>query len=157
MPVTGKRALRGLAFLIPMLLSANVPRATIEDTGSTNRPGLRVTVDQSGDTTVEPRRGETQHVKLRESLCNQFMRDLKEAGSLSALPARHCMKSVSFGSSLFIEWNGDKSPDLSCSGQPDARVDTLQRDAQQILQAARAAAGIRPGNVIVRAPNPPKL
>lgn len=152
-----KRALRGLAFLIPMLLSANGPQATIEDTGSTNRPGLRVTFDHDGHATVEQRNGETQHVKLREHLCDQFMRHLKEAGPLSALPARHCIKSVSFGSSLFVEANGEKSPDLSCQPQQDPRIDALEKDAQQILQAAREAAAIQPRNVFtVRAPDPPK-
>jgi hypothetical protein len=156
-PVIRKPALRGLAFLLPMLLFASGFQPTIEDTGSTNRPGLRVTIGHDGNATVEPRHGEIQHVKLPESLCNRFLRDLKEAGPVSALPARHCIKSVSFGSSLFIEWNDDRSPDLSCSGQHDARVDTLQRDAQEILQAAREAAGIRPGRIFtVRAPNPPK-
>ncbi len=157
MHLASKRALHGLAFLIPMLLSANGPQATIEDTGSTNRPGLRVTVDRDGHATVEQRNGEIQHVKLQEHLCNQFMRDLKDVGSLSALPARHCIKSVSFGSSLFVEANGDKSPDLSCHPQQDPRIDALEKDAQQILQASREAAGIQPRNVFtVRAPYPPK-
>ncbi len=140
-----------------MLLFANGPQATVEDTGSTNRPGLRVTFDHDGHATVEQRGGGIQHVKLGEHLCNQFMRDLKDAGSLSALPARHCMKSVSFGSSLFVEANGDKSPDLSCQPEQDPRIDALQKDAQQILQAAREAAGIQPRNVFtLRAPYPPK-
>ncbi len=144
MEAASKRALKYLcAVLIPMLLSANGPLATIEDTGSTNRAGMRVTFDHEGNATVEQRNGETRHVKLRENLCNEFMRDLKAASPLSALPARHCMKSVSFGSRLFIEFNGDRSPDLSCPGQQDSRAQALQKDAQQMLQAAQEASGLR--------------
>jgi hypothetical protein len=140
-----------------MLLPAKEPQATIQDTGSTNRPGLRVTIDRDGHASVEQHNSETRHVKLREQLCNQFMRDLKEVGSLSALPARHCMKSASFGSRLFIEYNGEQSPDLSCPGSSDPHLDALQKDTQEILQAARDAARIRPGNVItVPAPGPSK-
>lgn len=140
-----------------MLLFGNGPQATIRDTGSTNRPGLRVTFDGSGHATVEQRNGEIQQIKLDEQLCNQFMRDLKDAAPLSTLPARHCAKSVSFGSSLFIEANGDKSPDLSCSPQADPKTDALRKDAQRILQEARQSAGIQPRKmVIVRAPSPPK-
>ena len=102
---------------------------------------MRITFDHDGHATVEQRNSEARHVKLREHLCNQFMRDLKAAGPLSALPARHCMKSASFGSRLFIEFNGERSPDLSCPGQQDPRSDALQKDAQQILQAVQEAAG----------------
>lgn len=147
----------GLVFLIPMLLSASGPQATIEDTGSTNRPGLRVTLDRDGNATVEARGGEVQHVKLREQLCDQFIRDLKDMGPLSAIPTRHCIKSVSFGSSLFVEYDGHRSPDLSCPGQAEPRIDVLQKNAQQILQGAREAAGIRLRNVFpMRPPYPPK-
>jgi hypothetical protein len=140
-----------------MLLCGNGSQATIEDTGSTNRPGLRVTFDQSGHATVEQRNGKVQKLKLSERLCTQFMRDLKDVGPLGAIPARHCMKSVSFGSRLFIEFEGEKSPDLSCPGEPEPRIDALQKDAQQILQATRNAAGIQPRNVFtVRPPYSPK-
>lgn len=138
-----KRALRHLPLLVPALLLAADSQATIEDTGSTNRPGLRVTLDDSGRATVEPRTGETQHVKLPHDLCLQFMRDLKAVGPLADLPARHCVKSVSFGSRLFVEFNGDRSPDLSCPVQQEsAEIENLKKDIQTILQAARSAADI---------------
>ena len=61
-----------------MVLYASGSQATIEDTGSTNRPGLRVTFDHGGHATVEQRNGQIDQVKLPSGLCNQFMRDLKE-------------------------------------------------------------------------------
>ena len=150
-------ALRALTLLMPLLLYSANPQVTIEDTGSTNRAGCRVTFDEDGHASVEQRGGETRKIQLSPSLCSRFLSDLKRVGGLSAIPARHCMKSVSFGSSLFIGYEGDRSPDLNCPGQSEPRVDALQKDAQEILQAAREAAGIRPRNVVtVPAPTPPR-
>jgi hypothetical protein len=139
-----------------MLLSAKGPQATIEDSGSTNRTGVRVTFDREGHATVERRGAEPRHVKLSERKCKQFMSDLEALGPLSAVPAHHCMKSVSFGSSLFVEFNGTRSPDLNCPGQ-DSRTEALQKHADEILQEAREAAGIKPGRMFpARVPNPPR-
>lgn len=150
-------ALRALTLLMPVLLYSANPQITIEDTGSTNRAGCRVTFDQDGHASVEQRRGDIRKIQLSPSLCSRFMSDLKRLGGVSAIPARHCMKSVSFGSRLFIESEGDRSPDLSCPGQSDPRIDALQKDAQEILQASREAAGIRSGKMVtVPAPTPPK-
>ena len=146
-------ALHGLALLIPMVLYASGSQPTIEDTGSTNRPGLRVTLDHDGHATVEQRNGQIDQLKLPGGLCSQFMRHLKEVGPLASIPARHCMKSVSFGSRLFIEFEGDKSPDLSCPRQPQPHLDALQKDAQQILAAAREAARIQQRNIITVRPS----
>lgn len=131
-----------------MLLSAHGPQAVIEDSGSTNRPGMRVTLDQQGHASVEPRNAKPQHITLDKSLCDRFLRDLKAAAPVNALPARHCFKSVSFGSRLFVEFEGNRSPDLSCPGQQDPRAEALQKDAQQILQAAQKAAGVTTGRPI---------
>jgi hypothetical protein len=139
-----------------MLLSGKGSQATIEDTGSTNRAGIHVTFDREGHATVQQRGGEPRHVKLRERECKQFMSDLEALGPLSALPEHHCMKSVSFGSSLFVQFNGDRSPDLNCPGQ-DSRTEALRKHANEILQEAREAAGIKPGRMFpARVPNPPR-
>ena len=65
------------------------------------------------------------------------MQDLKAAGPLNELPVKHCMKSVSFGKSLFIEYNGVRSPDLSCQ-QTDTRAAALKKDATDVLNAAKS-------------------
>jgi hypothetical protein len=137
-----------------MLLPAKGSQVIIEDSGSTNRPGVRVTLDREGRATVEERRGQPHSVKLHGPKCEQFLDELKSVGHLNALPAHHCMKSVSFGSSLFIEFNGERSPDLSCPGQ-DSRIEALRKFANEILQEAREAAGIKPRRIFpVRVPNP---
>ncbi len=136
---------------------ANAPQATIEDTGSTNRPGLRVSFDRDGHATVEPRGGETQRLNLPGGICKRFMQDLEAAGPVNELPTVHCMKSASFGSRTFVEFQGNHSPDLSCPTNGDVRSLGLQKDANEILQAAREGAGIHSGRVFtIPAPGPAK-
>lgn len=125
-----------------MALPAASSQISIIDSGSTNRPGLTVTVDQSGNATVAPRNAKAQTTTLNSELCGQLMRHVKAAGTLSELPKQHCAKSVSFGSSLYVEFNGDRSPDISCSPQSDPRADALQKDANNILDAVRKQLGI---------------
>jgi hypothetical protein len=87
--------------------------------------------------TVELRNGTSHRMKISKELHEQFLRDLQAAGSLNALPANHCMKSASFGSSLYVEYHGVRSPDLSCPEQVDPRTKALKSDAGKILRAAR--------------------
>jgi len=117
---------------------AALPEVSIIDSGSTNLPGMRVTFDASGDKVVlEPRGGPKQSTKIPPKLCEQFLRDVQSAGPLDALPANHCLKSASFGSRLYIEFNGMRSPDISCPVQADNRTATLKKEATEILSAAR--------------------
>lgn len=143
-----------LALLAPVAMSAKTPQIAVEDSGSTNRAGLRVTFDSEGQASVEPRNGPVQHVTLSQQLCKRFLQDIETAGSLSELPAAHCFKSVSFGSRIWVEFNGNRSPDLSCPSG-DARSQALQRDANELLEAARQAANIRSRRVFtIPAPHP---
>jgi hypothetical protein len=141
------QALCVLALLVPTFMLAKSPQVTVEDTGSTNRPGLRVTFDRDGHATVEPRRGEVQRVTLPARLCKQFIEHVEAAGPMNELPAVHCMKSVSFGSRTFVEFKGQRSPDLSCPAGDDTHSQALQKDANEILQAARHAANLHSGRV----------
>jgi len=124
-------------------LSASEPQATIIDSGSTNSPGLRVTVDSQGHATLVEKSGETHHVNLSQPMCSDFLHDVTGAVPLSKIPAHHCFKSVSFGSSLFVEYQGERSPDLSCPSATNSQTAALVKQAREILQAAGAAAGIR--------------
>jgi len=113
---------------------------TIIDTGSTNVAGMNVKLENAGpEATLEPRGGTAQKMTLPKELCSRLMDDLKTAGPLNELPAVHCMKSVSFGTSLFIEYNGVKSPDLSCR-QSDPRAVALKKDAMDIMALAKTHA-----------------
>ncbi len=109
---------------------------TIIDSGSTNVPGMRLTIERSGHRAiVEHKDGSKQRVKLSKDVCNRVLQDLEAAGPLNELPTGHCMKSVSFGKSIFIEYKGVRTPDLSCR-QSDPRAAALKKDAEEILSAA---------------------
>jgi hypothetical protein len=124
--------------LSTIALYADSSKATIVDSGSTNRPGMRITVEaKSEQATIEPRGGEKQNVKVPKQMREKLMSDLAAAGPLNELPVRHCMKSVSFGSTLHIELDGTQSGDLSCPRQTDPRVIALKNDAEEILRMAR--------------------
>ncbi len=127
-----------------MSLPASSSQVSVIDSGSTNRAGATITVDETGNATVEQRGGEPQSAKLDTQLCQQLMRDVKAAGPLNALPPQHCPKSVSFGSSLFVEFNGDRTPDISCTPQKDPRAAALQKDANEILTTVRKQLGLSP-------------
>ena len=135
------RALPVVIILMPFLLSAKERQATIEDTGSTNRLGLRVIFDETGRTTVESRSADTRQINLEKTLCKEFIRNLEAVGPLIDIPVVHCPKSVSFGSSLFVEYKSSRSPDISCPSH-DLRIGEISKHANQILQAAREATGI---------------
>ncbi len=129
-----------LGFLLSCAWLASA-QVTVIDTGSTNVAGMNVTLESSGpQAMVEPRGGSPQKITLTHVMCNRLMQDLKAAGPLKDLPAVHCMKSVSFGTSTFIEFNGDRSPDLSCR-QTDPRLLALKKDASDILAAAKSHVG----------------
>ncbi|MBV9612940.1 MAG: hypothetical protein JO091_10730 [Acidobacteriaceae bacterium] len=146
------RMMFGLA-LLPMALAANGSQAIVEDTGSTNVPGLRVLVQTDGRASVEERNGSTHDIRLSEQLCRRLFEDLKAIGPLDRVPVVHCMKSASFGSRITVEFDGAKSPDVSCPGASDPHLEALEKDAREILGAARQAAGIH-GRRVFSAPAP---
>ena len=124
-----------LALLSGCVLSAGA-QVTVIDSGSTNIPGMRMTIEQSEHRAIVERKdGTKQHVKLTKEISDRVVQDLEAAGPLNELPVGHCMKSVSFGKSIFIEYKGVRTPDLSCQ-QGDPRVAALKKDAEEILSAA---------------------
>jgi hypothetical protein len=135
------------AVFVSVIVMAARAQAIIEDTGSTNRPGVRVTVDRDGNATVEQRGSETHHVQLPKEFCDRLIQGL-EATPVASLPKRHCAKSVSFGSSLFVEFEGNRSPDLSCPGASDSRVEALQKHANEVLDSARQILGNTTGRAV---------
>lgn len=132
------RSLLILAVLIAMASSdaaQTVQQATIEDTGSTNTLGVKIVVNTGGAAQMHVRGEEPRTVSINPDTCNRLFRDLKAFSPLSALPAVRCAKSVSFGTSLYVEYNGERSPDLSCRAPTDSKVAQLQKDVSEIMQA----------------------
>jgi hypothetical protein len=131
---------------------ASPQQVTIEDTGSTNRPGVKLIVTSTGAAQVEIRDAEARKTNIDTRLCDRLFQDLKSAGSLGGLPRTHCMKSVSFGSSLYMEFNGERSPDLSCPAAQDSKVAILQKDARDVMEAAHATPKMTPRTFIYTVP-----
>jgi hypothetical protein len=127
-----------LAVLIPMAgfhAEKTIQQATIEDTGSTNRLGVKIVVNPGGATQMHVPGEETRTMTINAAACNRLFHDLKAFSPLSELPTPHCMKSVSFGTSLYVEYNGERSPDLNCPAPPDSKLAQLQKDVNEIVQA----------------------
>jgi len=96
--------------------------AVILDTGSTNSYGYRIVVQESGaaEFIIGSRRA-TAAVPF--AITGKFFADLRAAMPIASVRIEPCMKSASFGSSLFLWWRGSRSPDVSCPGQPMLEAD----------------------------------
>jgi hypothetical protein len=139
-----------LSLLIPLLpaaISSAQPapqQATVIDTGSTNVPGVTMTINALGAAEVRPRDAEARKTSVDAHLSERLFQDLQSAGPLSALPKPHCFKSVSFGSSLYVEFNGERSPDLNCPAGADSKLAALQKDVRDLMEAAHATPKLHP-------------
>jgi hypothetical protein len=115
--------------------------ATIVDSGSTNRSGFRIVVDQTGaaEMTMIPRgfgarqaQPEPVQRKLPQSLVDSFYSSLKAAKPLASLPAEHCAKSASFGSKMTVSFGGEETPDLNCGDGGNAALADLIKEVGKI-------------------------
>ena len=87
--------------------------AVILNTGSTNAAGYRIVVQRSGS--AEYTLGAHRATAMIDgSLAAKFFADASSGMPLSKLQTAPCMKSASFGTSTFVWWRGQRSPDLSC-------------------------------------------
>lgn len=116
--------------------------ATIIDSGSTNRPGFRIVVDNSRgaeltSTTRKLSVSQEQSKPIRRMLphatVERFHADLNAAKPLASLPEVHCMKSASFGSTLTVAFGGEQTPDLRCGDGGNVAMRNLIRDANEII------------------------
>src|SRR5579864_500568 len=157
------RVLAALALLAAPAVAAAAPAvpylpvpkdaAVILNTGSTNTTGYRIVVQQSGKAEfVDGSTRATGQIPL--PLAAKFFRDLSDAMPLSTLPREQCMKSASFGTSLFVWWRGQRSPDLSCPG--DAKAQALGSDAAAVAQALHVSSGLR-SRAVPMLPNEPRM
>lgn len=122
--------------------AAEPDTATIIVSGSTNRPGFRIVVDQSGgaeltSTTRKLSTSQEQSKPIRRMLARatveRFQADLNAAKPLTSLPEVHCMKSASFGSTLTVAFSGEQTPDLRCGDGGNVPMRNLIRDANEII------------------------
>jgi NADPH:quinone reductase-like Zn-dependent oxidoreductase len=127
------------AWAAPAVPYLPVPKgaAVILNTGSTNTLGYRIVVQRSGaaEYVNGPRRAKG---SVPASIAARFFADLQAAMPLSARGSSNCMKSASFGSSLFVWWKGSRSGDLTCGA-----AGAIGTDALQIAQALGASTVLR--------------
>lgn len=123
---------------------ADTGSAVIVNSGSTNTPGFKIVVKRNGNAEYTPMprahpRPESQHAgapekrDLASALAHRLFSDLDAARPFSDLPRPRCMKSVSFGTRLTIQFQGDETPDLNCGAGESARLSALIADAKQIV------------------------
>jgi len=123
-------------------------------TRSTNTPSYCYTVTRSGTVIKETgpsrfqfRPGQSagqagpsdQAGSISASLAEQIFGDVEAARPLSALPKTHCAKSVSFGTSQYVFFKGERSPDLC--GFDNGKIQTLKGDLAKIMSTARFEQG----------------
>ncbi|MHC5609600.1 MAG: hypothetical protein ACYTXA_00820 [Nostoc sp.] len=106
--------------------------AVILNSGSTNTCNYRIRVLPSGKATytVCNRKGAGE---IKVNTATKFFNDISAAKPLSKLPYKPCGKSVSFGTSTQVRYQGQKSPDVSCPSN-DLRVTNLYDDAKNVQQ-----------------------
>jgi hypothetical protein len=130
-----------LALLIAAALATAAPSAaptvssqtaTIVTSPSTNTAGYRIVISPDGDADLTTAGG-VAHARLDPNLVKRLYADLARAGALDALPAGHCMKSASFGTSTWIGYRGANSPDVQCAQNEVERA--LAGDARAIVGA----------------------
>src|SRR5450755_3811439 len=128
--------------------------AVILNTGSTNTVGYRVVVQRSG--AAEFVNGDRRaKAFLPASLATQFFDDLAAATPFPKQVVNDCAKSASFGTSLFVWWQGSRSGDLTCGG-PRKIADDAGRIAQALgLNTGLRTPLIRPITMLTNAPNRP--
>lgn len=115
----------------------------IRDTGSTNSPGFELTIRQSGQTECRNNDWNKQRpigqrggkftlpegvANLPREIAARLFADLKAGPPVSKLPVEPCLKSASFGSSTYVVYRGETSPDIQC----------LAKGTQQLLDDYRA-------------------
>ncbi len=94
----------------------------VENTGSTNSGGWRMIIETSGHITTSPFGKQAIKYKsltydVSPELVRQLLQDLDSIMPLSKLPSFSCAKSTSFGSSTFITYRDEISPDIDCTFQ----------------------------------------
>ena len=128
---------------------ADTRAAVIVNSGSTNTAGFKIVIQNDGaaEYTPAPRarpQPEGQHAvapmkrKLPPALVHRLFSDLEAARPFSDLPRPTCVKSVSFGTRLTIQFHGDETPDLNCDAGQSTKLAALIEDAKQIVAAFSA-------------------
>ena len=113
--------------------------AVITNSGSTNAYGYTITVTPDGKATVAMQAkgaapSAAKPFSVPSATITKFFDDLAAArkANIASVP---CMKSVSFGSTTHVAWQGWQSPDLDCPPKDDLGT-ALVNDVEAIRKAS---------------------
>lgn len=138
--------------------------ATILQSGSTNTRGYSVVLHNDGSATSVFFGTTDAMVEKREfpagTVDTKTLRQLlAQIGDVSKIPAGHCPKSASFGTTTKIEYEGKTSGDLQCIAQaaPDGNQALLQasKELSHFVQTTLGQLKIGNRRVMLGAPGPP--
>jgi hypothetical protein len=135
---------------VPGCASAEVSKSDeepifLQDSGSTNTAAFCYTVTRfgkvikrTGATVIQRRQGRAnssdEEGRISASLAEKLFSDTEVAMPLSELPMARCVRSVSFGTSRYIWFKGEKSPDLC--GRGNEKISALKEDFAQVMRTA---------------------
>jgi hypothetical protein len=109
----------------------NIILAVITNSGSTNMPGSTLTINNDGSGSLTYRRGaqEQRFQRYVDKIftagtfdSSQLASVLAQIQDVSTIPNHNCVKSVSFGSTTTITYQGKTSGDLSCLSNADEKI-----------------------------------
>jgi hypothetical protein len=134
-------------FVVSVLSSNENDIVRIINSGSTNTAGYRIELQRNGIVkwTVSHRRpalsptpstpnssiGEMS-IRLSTALTNSVFQAVQQASPLNQFPQIHCGKSVSFGTTLYVTFNGQQSPDLTCPTE-DAHLIAVNNAVHEVI------------------------
>ncbi|HEY5258237.1 MAG TPA: hypothetical protein VIJ12_07620, partial [Candidatus Baltobacteraceae bacterium] len=127
-------ALLAAPFCLPAGAARVLDGARVVDSGSSNAAGWTLAVRSDGAGWLRIAAGATRRFLQTPALAAAFL-DAAAAARAAAIAERPCMKSVSFGTSVWVEWHGWRSPDLACPTTGAANA-TLARDVAALESAA---------------------
>jgi predicted heme/steroid binding protein len=118
------------ALLAVIVIAAHEPPVKIVNSGSTNTPGYTIIIEHNGSVHyyIAPRRVQVINVngaaqqpswtngtaQLSHKTTKDLYSQIKRCEPFNKLPVEQCAKSVSFGFTLTLIYNGEATPDLTC-------------------------------------------
>ncbi|CAF0828913.1 unnamed protein product [Adineta ricciae] len=127
--------------------STNKDSIRIVNSGSTNTAGYTITVERTGSVTwivaprVRPVISSTtpasstttrNSIQLSASRTNAIFEAVQQTLPFTQYKPVFCVKSVSFGTTLHVQYRGEQTPDLSCPLK-DERLIILSKYVQSLI------------------------
>lgn len=118
----------------------------VDNSGSTNFSGYRVIIGPSGQVNVTAHGKisintvyQDGQYKIPAETAGKLIIDLEAVMPLSGLRSMGCAKSVSFGTSTFVTYKGQTSPDIQCM-----KSEEFKKDIAVIMETIpRAQIGVK--------------